>query len=180
MKKYHRKNLFDFVIEIIYTLIESLNKDELFTVLRRNKVETVKVVGLISNIREKSAQFINSQLKEKGVEGPINSHGTILSILYDHDGKITMNEIGKIIGKKKSTLTDLVRKLTELGYITREKSEKDSRVIEISLTEKGWQFKTLFEEISDNLLEKTYKDFTQEEKETLVLLLNKIRKNYQK
>ena len=91
-----------------------------------------------------------------------------------------MNEIGKIIGKKKSTLTDLVRKLTELGYITREKSEKDSRVIEISLTEKGWQFKTLFEEISDNLLEKTYKDFTQEEKETLVLLLNKIRKNYQK
>jgi len=136
-------------------------------------------VGLISNIREKSAQFINNQLRENGVEGLINSHGTILSILYDYDGKITMNEIGKIIGKKKSTLTDLIRKLVELGYITREKSEKDSRVVEITLTEKGWKFKSLFEEISDNLLEKTYKDFTEEEKETLMLLLNRIRKNYQ-
>lgn len=142
-------------------------------------MKTVKVMGLISNIREKSAQFINNQLREKGVEGLINSHGTILSILYDYDGKITMNEIGKIIGKKKSTLTDLIKKLVELGYITREKSEKDSRVVEITLTEKGWQFKPLFEEISENLLEKTYKDFTEEEKETIMLLLNKIRKNYQ-
>lgn len=142
-------------------------------------MKTVKVVGLISNIREKSAQFINNQLREKGVEGLINSHGTILSILYDYDGKITMNEIGKIIGKKKSTLTDLIKKLVELGYITREKSEKDSRVVEITLTKKGWQFKPLFEEISENLLEKTYKDFTEEEKETIMLLLNKIRKNYQ-
>lgn len=142
-------------------------------------MKTVKVVGLISNIREKSAQFINNQLREKGVEGLINSHGTILSILYEHDGKMTMNEIGKIIGKKKSTLTDLIRKLGELGYIIREKSEKDSRVVEISLTEKGWKFKPLFEEISDNLLEKTYKDFTEDEKATLILLLNKIRKNYQ-
>ena len=142
-------------------------------------MKTVKVVGLISNIREKSAQFINNQLREKGVEGLINSHGTILSILYDYDGKITMNEIEKINGKKKSTLTDLIKKLVELGYITREKSEKDSRVVEITLTEKGWQFKPLFEEISENLLEKTYKDFTEEEKETIMLLLNKIRKNYQ-
>ena len=142
-------------------------------------MKTVKVVGLISSIREKSAQYINSQLREKEIEGLINSHGTILSILYDYDGKITMNEIGKIIGKKKSTLTDLIRKLVELGYITREKSEKDSRAVGINLTEKGWKFKPLFEEISNNLLEKTYKNFSEEEKETLMRLLNKIRKNYQ-
>lgn len=142
-------------------------------------MKTVKVVGLISSIREKSAQYINSQLREKEIEGLINSHGTILSILYDNNGKITMNEIGKIVGKKKSTLTDLIRKLVELGYITRGKSEKDSRVVEITLTEKGWEFKSLFEEISNNLLKKTYKDFTEEEKEILIFLLDKIRKNYQ-
>lgn len=107
-------------------------------------MKTVKVVVLISNIRE------------KGVERLINSHGTILS-----------------------TLTDLIRKLVELGYITREKSEKDSRVVGITPTEKGWKFKSLFEEISNNFLEKTYKDFTEKEKETLIFLLDKIRKNYQ-
>ena len=83
-------------------------------------MKTVEIIGLISNIREKSAQFINNQMREKGIEGLINSHGTILSILYEHEGQITMKEIGKIIGKKKSTLTDLIKKhVISIGQICR-------------------------------------------------------------
>lgn len=136
------------------------------------------VIGLISNIREKSAHFINDQLKEKNAEELINSYGTILSILYDNNGKITMNLIGKLTGKKKSTLTDMIKKLVKLDYISREKSPIDGRSIEISLTKKGWDFQPTFKEISYTLLEKAYKDFSQEEKETLIYLLQKIRKNF--
>ena len=98
------------------------------------------VIGLISNIREKSAHFINDQLKNKNANDLINSYGTILSILYDNNGKISLNLIGKLTGKKKSTLTDMIKKLVTLGYIIREKSEIDKRSIEISLTKKGWDF----------------------------------------
>lgn len=136
------------------------------------------VIGLISNIREKSAHFINDQLKNKNANDLINSYGTILSILYDNNGKISLNLIGKLTGKKKSTLTDMIKKLVTLGYIIREKSEIDKRSIEISLTKKGWDFQPVFKEISFNLLEKAYNGFSQEEKEILIMLLQRVRKNF--
>lgn len=136
------------------------------------------VIGVISNIREKSAQFINEELRAKGIDGLINSHGTVLSAMYDNDGKMTMNEIAKFVGKRKSTITDMVKKLEKLGYISREKSKEDARVIEVSLTEKGWAFRDTFKEVSRELLNKTYAGFTEEEKEVLMGLLFKIRKNF--
>ncbi len=141
-------------------------------------MRTDVVIGVISNIREKSAQFINKELKDRGVEGLINSHGTVLSAMYDNDGKMTMNGIARFVGKRKSTITDMVRKLEKLGYVSREKSREDARVIEVSLTEKGWEFKETFKEISRELLDKTYAGFTEEEKEVLMGLLFKIRKNF--
>lgn len=141
-------------------------------------MKTNIVIGIISNIREKSAQFINEQLKKKEISGLINSHGTILSAMYDNDGIMTMNEIAKFIGKRKSTVTDMVKKLEKLNYISRKKSDRDARVIEVTLTEKGWDFKKTFKEISTELLEKIYTDFTEEEKEILMKLLLKIRKNF--
>ncbi len=141
-------------------------------------MRTDVVIGIISNIREKSARYINTELKNREIEGLINTHGTLLSTMYDNDGKMTMNGIAKYIGKRKSTVTDLVKKLEKLGYIERNKSKIDARVIEVTLTEKGWDFKTTFKEISSGLLEKTYEDFSEEEKEQLINLLLKIRKNF--
>ncbi len=141
-------------------------------------IRTDIVIGIISNIREKSAQFINEELRNLEVEGLINSHGTILSAMYDNDGKMTMNGIAKFVGKRKSTITDMVKKLEKLGYVAREKSKKDARVIEVTLTEKGWSFKATFKKVSGKLLEKTYEGFTEEEKQELMRLLLKIRKNF--
>ena len=142
------------------------------------RIRTDVVIGVISNIREKSAQFINEELKNQGVEGLINSHGTVLSAMYDNDGKMTMNGIAKFVGKRKSTITDMVKKLEKLGYVSREKSREDARVIEVSLTEKGWEFRETFKKVSKKLLDKTYEGFSKEEKEVLMGLLFKIRKNF--
>ena len=141
-------------------------------------MRTDMVIGVISNIREKSAQFINEELRSRGVVGLINSHGTVLSAMYDNDGMMTMNGIAKFVGKRKSTITDMVKKLEKLGYVSREKSREDARVIEVSLTEQGWEFREIFKEISRELLDKTYAGFTEEEKEVLMELLFKIRKNF--
>jgi len=142
------------------------------------RIRTDVVIGVISNIREKSAQFINEELKNQGVEGLINSHGTVLSAMYDNDGKMTMNGIAKFVGKRKSTITDMVKKLEKLGYVSREKSREDARVIEVSLTEKGWEFRETFKKVSKKLLDKTYEGFSKEEKEVLMGLLFKVRKNF--
>lgn len=142
------------------------------------KIRTDVVIGVISNIREKSAQFINEELRSREVEGLINSHGTVLSAMYDNDGKMTMNGIARFVGKRKSTITDMVKKLEKLGYVKRTKSKEDARVIEVTLTEQGWEFRATFKEVSAKLLEKTYAGFTEEEKEVLMGLLLKIRRNF--
>lgn len=136
-------------------------------------------VGLIANIREKSAQFLNEELKKAGVEELNSSHGTILSALYDNDGQMTMNEISKYISRRKSSVTDMVKKLEKLGYIERTHDERDARVINVSLTEKGLEFKKIFLKISKNLLEKIYVGFQDDEKEALVKALIKVKKNFQ-
>ncbi|MFK4784667.1 MarR family winged helix-turn-helix transcriptional regulator [Fusobacterium sp. MFO224] len=141
---------------------------------------TNTIIGLISTINEKSSQYINEELKRNNITDIINSHGTIFSLLYMNEGRITINEIVSKTGKRKSTITDMVKKLEKLGYISKEKNKKDARITEIVLTDSGWKFKESFKEISNNLLAKTYFDFTEEEKETLVSLLRKVKRNFKK
>ncbi|MDP0505871.1 MAG: MarR family transcriptional regulator [Fusobacterium sp. JB019] len=141
---------------------------------------TNTIIGLISTINEKSSQYINEELKRNNITDIINSHGTIFSLLYMNEGRLTINKIVSKTGKRKSTITDMVKKLEKLGYISKEKNKQDARITEIVLTENGWKFKESFKEISDNLLAKTYFDFTDEEKELLVSLLRKVKRNFEK
>jgi DNA-binding Lrp family transcriptional regulator len=62
-----------------------------------------------------------------------------------------MKDLADKIHRTKPTVTVLVDKLVELGYVTKEKSYEDSRVTYISLTEKGAALKPVFTEISDTL-----------------------------
>lgn len=52
-------------------------------------------------------------------------------------GKLRLSSLHKILSVEKSTTTRLVNPLVKQGLILRERSEIDSRVIELSLTKKG-------------------------------------------
>ncbi|WP_319370949.1 MarR family transcriptional regulator [uncultured Ilyobacter sp.] len=112
------------------------------------------------------------------MKGLNSSHGTILSALYDNEGQMTMNEIAKYIARRKSSVTDMVKKLEKLDYIKRKQDETDARVINVTLTAKGIEFKETFLKISKALQEKVYNGFEESEKEALVKSLIKIRKNF--
>lgn len=64
------------------------------------------------------------------------SHIQIL-ILLSHHKKLTMSQISKEIHVINSNLTPLVDKLIKLGYLKREPSKADRRVVHISLTTSG-------------------------------------------
>lgn len=88
-----------------------------------------------------------------------------------------MKEISQKIHRTKATLTVLVDKLEKLELVTREKTDKDSRITYIRLTTKGQAFKPIFEEISQNLYTKIYTNFSTEETQSFNALLNKINQN---
>lgn len=136
------------------------------------------IVYFISRTKDNMIKFIDKNLKNNNLNDLIPTHGNILTALYESDGKLTMKEISKKIGKDKSTVTSLVNKLIDLGYVKKDKCSIDKRVTYISLTEKALDIKDKFDFISSQVKETAYKNFTDEEKEEFLRLLKKISKNF--
>lgn len=136
------------------------------------------IVYFISRTKKKMMDFIEKKLDEQSITDLIPSHGNILTALYQNDGKLTMKEIAKRIGKDKSTVTPLVKKLLNLGYIEKRKCEKDKRITYINLTDKGREIESKYKNISKEVYEIAYKGFSQEEKEIFLSLLKKMNTNF--
>ena len=132
-----------------------------------------KALSLISRIHEKGNKFIVDRLNKNGLAGLVPSHGDILAVLYV-EGKSTMHDIAKKIHRTKPTITVLVDKLEKLGFVKREKSLEDNRITYIALTDKGLEFKVLFDEISINLNKMLYKNLSDEESLLIDHLLEKM------
>jgi DNA-binding MarR family transcriptional regulator len=115
-------------------------------------------------------------MTQRDIRDLATSHGDILMALFQKD-PLSMKEIADKIDKDKSTITALVDKLISFGYVTKQKDPDDSRIILVSLTEKGKKLQTDFEEISARLLETVYQGFEETEKEQLITELIKIKNN---
>lgn len=138
------------------------------------------IVYFISKTKQKMVRFIEQKLEENTMSDLIVSHGNILTSLYESDSKLTMSQIAEKIGKDKSTVTPLIYKLLNLGYISKVKSEYDKRITYIILTDKGKQLESKFNFITSQVYKTAYKNFTREEKTTFLKLLKKLNNNFDK
>lgn len=139
-------------------------------------METRKIIGLISSIRDRANAFIVEELRKNGVEGLAPSHGSILVNLFVHKS-LTMKELSENIGRKKNTVTVLVNKLIEEGYVKKSTDPNDGRISNIELTDKAEFAKPIIEMISDNLINKVYNGIDNNEQEEVVRILGKVFKN---
>lgn len=140
-------------------------------------MNTRDAISLISKIREKSNKLIETEMSQNGIEGIVTSHGDIIYALFKNK-RMTMAEIANKIGRDKSTVTALIDKLVKLGYVIKERDTEDTRVVYVTLTEKGYELEPIFEAVSAKLLEVFYLGISEEEKEELTKILNKIYSNF--
>ena len=136
------------------------------------------IVYFISKTKKKMLRFIERRLKDHELYNLVPSYGNILTVLYDHDGKMTMKNIADLLGKEKSTITSLVNKLESLGYVNKVKSQEDRRTTFVCLTQMGKDIEKKFEAISKDLQERAYSNFTEAEKEEFLRLLKKLNQNF--
>ncbi len=136
-------------------------------------MQTEHVIALVSRIRESANALLVSELARLGHPDLAPSHGAILAVLYDR-GELPMGALAQAIGRKKNTLTVLVRKLEQAGYVQRTVSPGDSRVSMIALTAKGEAFREDFGAISRMLLSRVWGDMEQGQREVLVQGLERI------
>lgn len=76
-------------------------------------------------------------------------------------------------------IAELVKKLIDHGYVEKIKDIEDKRVTYVILTDKGWQVREKFESISKALVQTAYNSIQQEEREELIMLLEKVYRNFQ-
>ncbi|MDL2259890.1 MarR family transcriptional regulator [Deltaproteobacteria bacterium OttesenSCG-928-K17] len=113
--------------------------------------------NVIAELRNKINNFILSRLSDAGITGLTLSHGAIFTSIYLY-GPQTMQSLSKNINRNKSTVTILTRKLESRGYVRREKDMLDKRSSIIHLTEKGFRFREVFDQISNELVDRLWGD----------------------
>ena len=138
---------------------------------------TSLILSLISKIHAQSASFLKTELQTRGLPEMVSSHGNILFQLSKNE-KMSMRELSEAIHRDKSTVTALVNKLKEQGYVERIQSESDSRVVYVRLTEKGRAYTVETGAISSLLNEKCFAGFTEQDKTALYGFLSRISQNF--
>lgn len=137
---------------------------------------TSSVLSLISKIHTKSQDFLQKRLGDTGLPHLVSSHGFILYTL-SNDERLSSGDLSEKINRDKSTTTALVKKLEEMELVKTEKCSIDSRKKYVSLTEKGKEYTETTQNLSRELIETAYKGFSEEEKMSLLSLLEKLSEN---
>lgn len=131
----------------------------------------------ISKTMKLMMTFVNTKLVEHGIKDLVPSYVNILLCIYINDGKMKMNEISRQVNKDKSTITVLINRLIERGYVQKEKSNLDRRVAYISLSEKAYGYEDFLNEVSTELKDIAFEDFSDEEKQLYINLTKRINEN---
>jgi len=86
---------------------------------------------------------------------------------------VTVKELGDALRLDTGTVTPLLKKMEKEGLITRTRSERDNRVVEIDLTDRGWALREKAVEVPGKMI-RCGSSLTQEEAAELFRLLYKL------
>lgn len=92
-------------------------------------------------------------------------------------GSKTMSEIAAELEITMGTLTTAVDKLIRKGYLERNRSDSDRRIVNVSLTQRGKLAYRIHEKFHMDMVKAIMSDFTSEEEEILLNALRKLNKH---
>jgi DNA-binding MarR family transcriptional regulator len=89
-------------------------------------------------------------------------------------GSPTSADLADILGVTRPSVSAIVKKLVDTGYLTKTKSKIDGRVYYLHLTDKGLRFNELHSEVHQILARRITENLKQDEIEALAVLLGKL------
>ena len=131
---------------------------------------------LITKIHQLGGRIFTKLLKKHELNDINPAQGRILFPLWKKDG-ISINELSKETLLVKSTLTTMLDRLEELGYLKRVHSVDDRRKTLIYLTDKDKELQSAYHKVSEEMTRIYYKDFTEEEIDRTEEYLSRILEN---
>ena len=116
-----------------------------------------------------SKALITSEFKDISVN---DMH--IIEAIGEKEPK-NMSTVAKIMSVTVGTLTIAINSLVKKGYVHRERSEEDRRVVLISLTEKGRKANAHHQKFHDGMIQAVLKDLDEDQQKILVKSLMNLR-----
>lgn len=143
---------------------------------RTGSISNKEIIRQLICFAIKHRKIMQGYLDETGVYHA--QHRLLMKIF--HEPEISQNDIARSMDVSAATIAVALKKLEKKGYISRHTDEGDNRFNKITITEKGnrvvEQSKRIFEMADKKILD----GFTEEEKRTLSVLLQKLNDNLDK
>ena len=117
---------------------------------------------LITKIKQVQGRIFDLLLQKAGIEEFNGAQGRILYVLWQEDG-LPIIELSKRTGLAKTTLTSMLDRMDEKGFLERVVDNKDRRMIRIFLTSKAKVLNDQYNEVSSEMSQIFYKNFSDEE-----------------
>jgi DNA-binding MarR family transcriptional regulator len=130
---------------------------------------------LMAKIRQVAGRIFERMLNKYSIE--INSaQGRIMFALWQQDN-ISINELAQKTQLKKSTLTSMLDRLEAMGYIKRQRSKKDRRIILIKRTNKDKNLEQKYIDLSQEHATIFYKGFSESQIDSFEMDLKRVLNN---
>lgn len=124
-----------------------------------NRVDSFQIAMLIREIYSKTTNIIADNLKGNGL-----THQQIIIIkLIGHNKEMTVSDICNEMSLTKGTVSGIVSRLENGGYIEKVKKEDDKRNTYLRLSEKGYEFAITCKDIMIKSFDSIFEEFTDEE-----------------
>lgn len=136
-----------------------------------DNLENEQNVGNLQRIIHKA---INEQLDENLLRLGLTGAQWRPIVLLDCSDVNTAAELASIIGVDTGAMTRTLNRLEAKGLITRKRSEKDKRVVELALTEKSNNLQVEIIKTIEKTLNDFYSCFSKEEFDTYLALNKKL------
>lgn len=103
--------------------------------------------------------------------------GRLLRVLDTQGGAMTAGEISEALDIRPSSVSELIAKLENAGFVSKEKDTADKRIVNIQLTAEGKAFLEKHQDKRDAFFEQLFAGITEEQLQTFNAVLDKMQEN---
>lgn len=135
--------------------------------------KAIMIHELLKSILTLNRQYV---YKKMGKVTVYPGQPIIIKTIAENEG-ISQKDLSDICYKRPATITTMIQKMENQGFIKRVQDEKDKRIIRLYMTEKGRQFHKECRNMSKDIIDRNFKGVTDEELDCIYNALKKIKKN---
>lgn len=140
-------------------------------------MNTEGIIAQIARIKESANVLIETELRDRSIEGVVPAHGPVLVFLFQQSKPVPIKAVVENVRRVKSTVTVMISTLERHGYLRKLACDTDNRITLIELTPAGRKLRKDFKEISNRLIDRIYQGVKKKDRQTLVGLLEVVETN---